>query len=222
MVKSSKSSKAFDKNYWVENYADPEEMDGIINAPDHARYLKSFFDISFVKVSSVVDLGFGLGHLFSDILLEIKPYKSFGIEPSEHAYSEFKKKSSKLSKEFGLKLANLDLLAWCNLEEKSSLRFDLGICTSVFQYISDDDLKIIIPILAKRVKYLYFSAPTDVEYKRQKTDFDFEDRFAIVRTQQKYKKLFQGHFTVIGARIMESQHYFDESNTPFTDLFFRF
>lgn len=218
----TKSSKPFDKTYWTENYADPEEMDGIVNAPDHARYLKSFFDINFVKVSSVIDLGFGLGHLFSSMLKEFKPYKSYGIEPSEHAFNELKKMSSKFSSEYGLKLANQDILSWCELPEKSSLRFDLGICTSVFQYISDEDLKVIIPILSKRIKYLYFSAPTDREYKRQKDDFNFSDRFAIKRSQKDYQKLFKGHFTVIGARILESDHYFDESNTPFTDLFFRF
>lgn len=214
-------TKSFDKNYWTENYSEPEEMDGIVNALDHARYLKSFFDISFVKVSSIADLGFGLGHLFSAMLKEFKPYKSFGIEPSEHAFNEFKKSSSKLSREYGLKLANQDIFSWCKLDDKSAIRFDLGICTSVLQYIPDEDLKIIIPVLSKRFKYLYFSAPTDAEYKRQKSDFDFTDRFAIKRSQKKYQALFKGHFTVIGARILESQHYFDQKNTPFTDLFFR-
>lgn len=212
----------FTKEYWTENYSEPEEMDGIVNARDHARYLKSFFDISFVKVSSMVDLGFGLGHLFEEMLKEFKTYKSLGIEPSEHAYQEFKKRSSKLTRDYGLKLVNQDIFSWCQEKDKPALRFDLGICTSVFQYISDEDLKFIIPILSKRVKYLYFSAPTDQEYKRQKSDFDFSDRFATKRTQKKYKNLFEGHFTVIGARILESNHYFDEKNTPFTDLFFRF
>lgn len=222
MSKTVKPASAFDKNYWNENYSEPEEMDGIVNAPDHARYLKSFFDISFVKVSSVVDLGCGLGHLFTEMLKEFKPYKSLGIEPSEHAYLEFKKRSSKLTRDYGLKLLNQDILAWSKSEDKSSQRFDLAICTSVFQYISDEDLQFIIPVLAKRVKYLYFSAPTDIEYKRQKNDFDFVDRFAIKRSQKKYQSLFKDHFTVIGARILESQHYFDDTNTPFTDLFFRF
>ena len=31
-------ASGFSKEYWDVNYADPEEMDNIVNAKEHARY----------------------------------------------------------------------------------------------------------------------------------------------------------------------------------------
>lgn len=212
----------FDQSYWDKNYSEPEEMDGIANAHSHALYVKSFFDIELVEVKSVIDFGFGLGTMFQEFIKTFKPYKACGIEPSDPAFLKFQKSSKKLFSEKEYKLYNEDLLTWCRLDRKSASRFDLGICNSVFQYISEKDLKEIIPILSQRVKYLYLSVPTDEEYKRQKLDHDFVDEYAIHRTREFYLKLLRPHFAIVGAKILESKHHFDQSNTPMTDFLFRF
>ena len=58
----------FDKTYWDKNYSDPMSMDGIGNAKEHTKYLKSFFDIEQVHITTMIDLGFGYGHLFREML----------------------------------------------------------------------------------------------------------------------------------------------------------
>ena len=109
------------------------------------------------------------------------------------------------------------------LEElKKEKTFDLGLCTSVFQYLSDEELEVVLPVMAKRIRYLYFSVPTNLELKRQVSDLDFKDEYAIHRTREKYLKLLRPHFTFISSRLLESKVHFNEETTHFTDLLFRF
>jgi len=114
------------------------------------------------------------------------------------------------------------LLTWCRTERKKESKFDLGICTSVFQYLSDKDLKEILPILSKRIKYLYLTVPTNIELGRQVSELDFKDEYAIHRTKEQYQKLLRPHFTFVSARVLESKQFFDEESTHFTDLLFRY
>ena len=74
-------------------------------------------------------------------------------------------------------------------------KFDLGICTSIFQYLTDKDLKEIIPILSERIRYLYLTVPTDIELGRQISELDFKDEYAIHRSREKYQRLLKPHFT---------------------------
>lgn len=153
MSASSKSQiKGFDKQYWDDNYYDPKSMDCIGNAKDHVRYLKSLFTLEYIDISSIIDLGAGLGHLFKEFNKSFLPYKSCAIEPSEYAFKKLSKKKLQAVESTKLSLYNEDLLTWCNEDRGKKTQFDLGLCTSVFQYISDKDLKTIIPILSKRVK----------------------------------------------------------------------
>ncbi len=219
-----KGSKGFSDQYWQENYDEPEEMDGIVNAAQHAKYMAAFFALDYVDISSVIDLGFGLGHLFEEVLKEFMPYKAMGIEPSEYAFNLVKDRGVSPCDSTKLILKQWDLVKWAesvNKKEKSKW-YDLGICTSVFQYLTDKELKAVIPIMAKQMKYLYLSVPTDFELKRQVEDLEFEDRYAIHRTKEEYLKLLNPHFTIIGSRILESKAHFDEESTFFTDYLFRF
>jgi hypothetical protein len=211
----------FDKTYWDKNYAEPMSMDGIGNARDHARYLKSFLAIEHVDISSIVDLGFGYGHLFREMLKTFIPHRAVGIEPSPYAFKKAKLDKLRPVESTDLKLYEEDLITWCRTNRKDN-KFDLGICTSVFQYISDKDLKEIIPILAKRIKYIYLTVPTDVELGRQVSELEFKDEYAIHRSREKYQRLLKPHFTFVSSRILESKHYFDEESTHFTDLLYRF
>lgn len=211
----------FDKKYWDKNYSDPMSMDGIGNAKEHVRYLEAYLKIEHVDVSTIVDLGFGYGHLFREMLRTFKPYRAVGIEPSPYAFKKVKPEKLKPVSSTDLKLYEEDLITWCRTKRKENT-FDLGICTSVFQYISDKDLKEIIPILAKRIKYLYLTVPTDIELKRQISELEFKDEYAIHRSREKYQKLLRPHFTFISSRILESKSHFDDESTSFTDLLYRF
>lgn len=211
----------FDKTYWDKNYSDPMSMDGIGNAKEHTRYLKSFLSVEHVQITSVVDLGFGYGHLFREMLKAFIPYKAVGIEPSEYAFKKAKPDKLRPVESTELKLYKEDLVTWCRTERKENT-FDLGICTSVFQYLSDKELKEVIPVLAKRVRYLYLTVPTDVELGRQVSELDFKDEYAIHRSREKYQRLLKPHFTFVSARVLESKTFFDEESTLFTDLLYRF
>ena len=212
---------AFDKTYWDKNYSDPMSMDGIGNAKEHVRYLEAFLAVEHVDVSSIVDLGFGYGHLFREMLRAFRPHTAVGIEPSSFAFKKAKPDKLRPVPTTDLKLYEEDLITWCrtNRKEKS---FDLGICTSVFQYLSDKELKEILPILAKRIRYLYLTVPTDVELGRQVSELDFKDEYAIHRSREKYQRLLRPHFTFVSARVLESKSFFDEASTHFTDLLYRF
>jgi hypothetical protein len=212
---------SFDKTYWDKNYSDPMSMDGIGNAKDHVRYLKSFLTLEHVDISTIIDLGFGYGHLFREMLRAFIPHTALGIEPSPFAFKKAKPDKWRPTPSTELTLKQEDLISWSRGKKKIE-PFDLGICTSVFQYITDKDLKEIIPILSKRMRYLYLTVPTDKELERQVEDLDFKDEYAIHRSREKYQKLLRPHFTFVSARVLESKHFFDEESTSFTDLLYRF
>ena len=121
-----------------------------------------------------------------------------------------------------LKLHNIDLVTWAKDYALKQKKFDLGLCTSVFQYLTDEELDLVIPIMATGVNYLYFSVPTDLELKRQRLNLGFHDRFAIPRTKGHYRKLLKDHFTIVSSRLLESKCLVEESNSPFSELLFRF
>lgn len=220
-----KGNEGFSKDYWDKNYSEPEEMDGLANAKEHAHYMKSFFDLELIDVSSVIDFGFGLGYLFNEVTKAFMPYKAQGIEPSQYAFDTFRKRYKKPADSMKLKLRNEDISRWAKRQlakEEKSKYFDLGICTSVFQYLSDDEIDLVLPVLSKKVKYIYFSVPTDEELKRQVSELDFFDEYAIRRSRQYYIDKIFPYFTIIGARILESKSHFNQSDSPFSDYLFRF
>lgn len=215
-------AQGFSKKYWDKNYSTPCEMDGIVNAQEHANYIKSFFAVDYVKISSVIDLGFGLGHIFEAVLKKMIPYKAYGLEPSKYAFELVRKREISPVSSTNLKIENIDLVTWVNNSKANSKHFDLGICTSVFQYLSDAEIKRVLPIMAKRTKYLYFSVPTDIELGRQVSDLDFKDEYAYRRPREFYLEHLGQYFTFISSRMLESKVHFNQSNTFFTDLLFRF
>jgi hypothetical protein len=219
-----------DQNYWKENYSDPSSMDGIVNANLHARYLKSFFMLEDIEVNSIIDFGFGLGFLFERVIKEFEKENSplkkiIGIEPSNYAFTKVTDKKFFKSRK-DIDLQSLSVEQWClNTQNKNKINepFDLGLFTSVLQYIPTSDLELVIKTLASNVKYLYLSVPTDKELDHQIEYFQFFDRFALRRTQEFYRNLISKHFTFISARILESKNYFTyPHNVHFTEHLFRF
>ncbi len=221
-MKKIKGSEGFSTEYWETNYADPEEMDNIVNAKEHIAYIKAIFALESVDINSIIDFGFGLGILFQEALSVFVPYRAHGIEPSSFAYDHVLNKNIKPVESTKLVLENIDLVTWAQKEMKREKVFDLGLCTSVLQYLSDEEIKIVMPVLARRVRYLYLSVPTDLELKRQIEDVEFHDQYAIHRSREKYLKFIHPHFTFISSRLLESKIHFDEDTSSFTDLLFRF
>lgn len=211
---------SFNSYYWDTIYAQPQTMDGIVNATLHADYLQSVFALDGVKVQSILDVGYGLGHLFNAVLARFKPRKAVGIEPSAHAFEQARKIIRK-PPGCRLKLLAMGLEEWC-AQPRRPARFDLTLCTSVIQYLDDRALKLVLPVLARRTRHVYLTVPTDVEAVRMAADYDFEDGFATQRTRQEYLSLLAPHFTVIGNRLLESKYHYDETTTPFSELLFRF
>lgn len=224
MTKKSvkKGSEGFSKEYWEVNYAEPEEMDNIINAREHAAYMKAIFALEAVDISSVIDLGFGLGILFEEVMKTFIPYRAHGIEPSKFIYDQVTKRDIRPAESTKLVLENTDLVTWSKKVDKREKIFDLGICTSVLQYLSDEEIEIVMPVIAKRVRYLYLSVPTDLELKQQIEEVLFKDEYAIHRKRERYLELIAPHFTFISSRLLESKIHTEEDLASFTDLLFRF
>ena len=216
-VPKEQGHNGFSDCYWQENYANLDEMDGIYNARDHAQYIKSIFTLDQIRIRSIADLGFGLGHLFAATLDTLKPYKSLGLEPSKSAFSQ----ASRLLDRHRPTLLNCDLIRWCQ-DPAQHKRFDLGLCTSVLQYLSDEELAIVMPTLSLRFKYLYITVPTTAEQQRFIDEYNFIDHYAYSRSQQQYLDLLQPHFTIVSSRILESKSFFSEKTSDFTETLFRF
>lgn len=67
------------------------------------------------------------------------------------------------------------------------------------------------------------TVPTDREFLIQKRDFDFEDPYATHhRTRAEYLGIFRRDWAFVSSRLLESKFYFDDENTEFTNLLFRF
>lgn len=204
----------FSQEYWQQNYQDPKTIDGIGNVKDHSQYLKAYFNLEGFEVNSIIDLGFGLGYLMKELKRAFKPRHLTGIEPSPFAFKKMKCP--------GAQLLPMDLVTWASTPMKGKQIYDLAVLNSVLQYLSDKELRFVLPILAQRARYVYLTVPTDIEYQRQHKELDFKDSWARVRTRGHYQRLLRPHFTFVSCRIIESRHFYDDSTTPFQDLLFRF
>ena len=213
----------FTRQYWDENYAKPEIMDGVYNARRKALALRALLDAEYYEVESLADFGFGLGYIFQQMIDVFLPQRVLGLEPSPYIFQLALQQPLTEVKSIDIQLVNLDLLTWCQTAHDSDRApFDLGVCTSVFQYLSDWEIEQVLPVLARRVKYLYLNVPTDREFQYQAEELDFVDRYAISRSQADYLRMFQGHFTIVSNSVLESNVHFDVNSTYFSDLLFRF
>ena len=138
-------------------------MDGVGNARQHASYLHALMKLEDMHcVESIADFGFGLGCLLHECVKKFKPRRVLGIEPSAHAFDRVSRSRKILRARRASRSAPAgatttllctDLRSWC--AEQNAVRdarsrgehdddtnaFDLGICTSVFQYLSDKDVR---------------------------------------------------------------------------------
>lgn len=207
--------------YWRENYGEPQIMDGVFNANRRAQALKMLFDSEYIDINSIVDVGFGLGNLLRAMIDAFVPLTVVGIEPSPQPFTALRDAKLTDVETMHIELHQMDALTWCQ-NSCELAPFDLGICTSVFQYLSDPEIETILPILARRVRYFYFSVPIDTELEFQTETLDFHDSYAIARSRDEYREMLSDHFTIVSNRLLESNIYFDEESTNFTDFLYRF
>lgn len=212
----------FSKTYWDLNYSEPQSMDGIGNAKEHCRYIKSSFKLEEIDISSIIDFGFGYGYLFLELLKTFIPFKAYGMEPSEYAYRKAMRKKFHIVESMELELSSETIEEWAKKMGKNDHVYDLGVCTSVFQYLSQKELEFVVPIMARHCKYLYLTVPTDIELKRQREEIEFDDQYALRRTQKFYLNILSPHFAFVGNKVLESKYHFNKENSFFTDLLFRF
>ena len=204
---------AFTAAYWDSVYAEPQTMDGIFNASLHTDYLQALFSLDGVKVRSVLDVGFGLGHLFNAVIQRFRPARAVGIEPSVHAF-DVARSVIRPPKGCRLKLLCMTVEEWCARPRRPA-SFDLTLCTSVLQYLDDDTLARVLPVLAARTRFVYLTVPTDVEARRMLADYNFADAYARHRTRSEYRAHIDPHFTIIGNRLLESRAFYDETSRVF-------
>lgn len=211
----------FGEDYWALNYARPEHMDGIGNAAEHARYLKAYFEVEHVTVESYVEIGFGFGVQLREMLHLFAPSSALALDPSPFAQERISELQLDPYDRISIEIRRQSLQDWCSRPDGDEL-WDLGVCMSVFQYIPDDELLACIPVLGSRLQFLYLTVPTDIELQRQAQEAGFVDEYAIHRSQDWYWEALSNDFTFISSRVLESRHYFDETDTQLTDLLFRF
>jgi hypothetical protein len=210
----------FEKDYWDKLYKNATHIDGYSNGDAHAAYLKSLMYLDMVVITSIADLGFGLGKLFSSFIEAFEPARVLGIEPSKVAYDGFE--ASALERDgVCVKLMNTDVRSWALRRPDGWTYFDLGVATSIFQYLSNRHLEEVVPILAARFKWLYITIPTTDEYAFMNRQSGFHDPWAYSRSAEYYRSLFGKHFHFIGSRLLESKRAFKTTDSPFTEDLFR-
>ncbi len=195
---------------------DGAEIDGIHNAKEHARYLKSILDYAGVEVNSIGDFGFGKAVLLHEIVKEFKPNRIFALDPSLEAVKNLENKRWIKNRKHKILRNSLE-----NFNDTKIKRpFDLGICNSIFQYIPTKDVSNCYKKLSKLCKYLYFSVPTQLDYEYMKKELHFIDTYANSRKKEFYLKALQPYFSIVSHNLLESKTHIKESG--FVYEFFRF
>ena len=199
-------------------YAEDDEsiIDGIDNAKEHAKYLKSVLDLGEIQVTSIGDFGFGKGILLKEIAKEFHPERIIAIDPSKEANDKLKKQNWIKKFTHSVQCTTLEELN----ESKIKTPIDLGICNSIFQYIPTKKVSFAFAKLSRLCKYVYFSVPTKVDYDYMKKELDFIDPYANIRDKSFYLKNMSRHFSIVSLNLLESKVHTRESG--FLYEFFRF
>lgn len=136
-----------------------------------------------VSISSVLDVGSGLGYWRDWYASNHGRVKVCSIDVSEHACKKYHHELR-------------DISTW-----QPSRAFDLVICQSVLQYLSNSRAEAAIDNLSVATKrVMYLEVPTSLDLKhvvdRQSTDFDIH-----VRSGEWYRKRLLKHFVHAGAGL---------------------
>jgi SAM-dependent methyltransferase len=183
----------FDAHYYAKWYTDDEDREDI--AQRAAKFVLSYIDHLDSTISTVLDLGCGLGLWKKALAKQNRTLRYTGVEYSPH-----------LCKKFGWEQGDA---ATYSVNRK----FDLVICQGVLQYLTDAQCERAIPNLGRLTKrFLYLEALTTADAQHvccpEGTDFDVH-----IRDASWYAVRLKKHFVNLGGGLYATpemrQHYFE-------------
>lgn len=204
----------FNKTYFKTLYGRGETIDGDFNAKDHAKYLKSLFELQGFHPSSIYDFGFGKGNLLKEVSRKLECTNMGGCDISQFAFDQLRQKP--WSKDWKLELCEIH-----NLKTPKK-PYHLGLSNSVLQYLDKNKVEKSIRKMADSCKYVYFHVPTKEDYKILKADLDFDDSYALKRSNIFYLKILSKYFCFVSWGLLESKKFTQHKNSVFTDSLYRF
>lgn len=213
---SAANGKNFEADYWQNVYGDGSNIDGIFNAMEHANYIAAILRLMDVPVNSIIDIGFGKGCLLKEITRMLRPDRIIAIDPSIERTKELM--AQDWISPWNIAVLNTTIEAFNESLLKEPI--DLGIFNSIAQYIQTD-LDKVFDKLARIARYLYFSVPTEADYKRINKEIDFVDPYAYYRAKSFYYKMLTPHFTIVSYNLLESKRI-QKTSYSFMDEFYRF
>ena len=184
----------FDARYYSKWYGGDIETRQYI-ADKAARFVLSYVDHMDARVSTVLDLGCGLGLWKKALLAQDRRLRYTGVEFSAH-----------LCREMGWQQGDVRTYS-------PGKTFDLVICQAVLQYLSGDDCERAIDNLARLTRrFLYLEVLTAADAREicaeDGTDFDVQ-----VRDGAWYAERLGRHFVNLGGGLYATprmrQHYFE-------------
>ncbi|TGL31502.1 class I SAM-dependent methyltransferase [Leptospira koniambonensis] len=204
----------FETSYWDEIYGSGKDVDASFNAKEHAKYIKSVFDLMQVHPRSIADFGFGKALLLKEFVKIFQPNRVFAVDPSEDMIDAIAKQ--KWIRSYNLSFLH-STIQDLELKHIQLPPFTLGICNSVVQYIEDKHLPKVFEKLHKITNYLYFTVPTKNDYTRMKKEIYFTDPYAHQRSKKYYEKLINPYFRRVAFNLLESRI---TKESPFCDELF--
>lgn len=195
-----KNESSFERNYWEEIYESGLRIDGTFNAKEHSQYLKAIFQLVTFNVTSIGDFGFGKAMLLKECAAVFKPQRIIALDISKEAVDAL------LQEDWIAKYNAAIILGDILSYKKEYLKenpLDLLICNSVLQYVREPETA--IRELSEICRYMYFSVPTDNDYKVMKKELGFVDPYAVSRSRESYLKMIQPYFTFVSYNLLESK-----------------
>ncbi|TGK03892.1 class I SAM-dependent methyltransferase [Leptospira semungkisensis] len=196
------NGQPFEISYWDEIYGSGKDVDASFNAKEHAKYIKSLFDLMQLEPRSIADFGFGKGLLLKEFVKIFQPNRIFAVDPSEEMVDAIAKQ--KWIRGYNLSFLH-STIQDLELKHFNFPPFDLGVCNSVVQYIEEKQLPKVFEKLHKLVNYLYFTVPTKNDYDRMKKEIYFTDPYAYQRSKKYYEKLIKPYFRRVAFNLLESR-----------------
>ncbi len=186
------AAERFDASYYAKWYRDSERID----IADRAlRFVLSYIDHLDASLSSVLDLGCGIGLWKKALKAQAKDVRYTGVEVSDY-----------LCRKHGWEKGDA-----CSYAPGRA--FDLVVCQGVLQYLSDADCEKAIANLERLSRrFLYLEVLTQGDAKDvccpEGTDFDVH-----VREASWYAKRMKGRFVNLGGGLYVKpamrEHYFE-------------
>ena len=109
-----------------------------------------------------------------------------------------------------------DFNCTCYSKKKFDGTYQLGLCVSVLQYLSDADVDIVLCEMSKQCDFLYFDVVTNEEYEIMKEGSTFHDKWAIIsRKRNWYLKIILKYWRIVGNEILESKYFYPDKTNSF-------